>query len=86
MNATPVYPFHVIGEGGEQRPAVECFISCKPTKRNFDSKSDQLNSEEMILQKKRILKGIEHGNSLINDPQNEYNGKLKLCGLTFTKL
>ncbi|KAL4702598.1 hypothetical protein ACJJTC_016074 [Scirpophaga incertulas] len=27
---------------------------------------------------------IEHGDWLINDPQNEYNAKCKLCRITFT--
>ncbi|XP_028159816.1 uncharacterized protein LOC114352418 [Ostrinia furnacalis] len=36
------------------------------------------------LQKYKSQWEIEHGDWLINDPLNEYNGKCKLCGITFT--
>lgn len=72
-----------------------------PIKRNFNSETDQIDSEYVTPKKclktkdttkqknKRMQKyksqwEIEHGDWLINDPQNEYNGKCKLCGITFT--
>lgn len=68
-----------------------------PTKRNLDSETDDYvtpkknvkTKDTTIKKNKRLQKyksqwEIEHGDWLINDPQNEYNGKCKLCGITFT--
>lgn len=47
--------------------------------RNMDTKQ---NTKRM--QKYKTIWENEYGAWLTKDPQNEYNGKCKLCGVTFT--
>ncbi|RVE42963.1 hypothetical protein evm_012392 [Chilo suppressalis] len=53
-----------------------------PKKRRIDTTKVKNNNKR--LQKYKSQWEIEHGHWLTNDPQNEYNGKCKLCGITFT--
>lgn len=70
-----------------------------PTKRNFDNgkadiengipkkhvkKMDSMKAKNKRLQKYKNQWENEQGNWLTNDPQNQYNGKCKLCGTEFT--
>lgn len=52
-------------------------------KKCFKTK-DTTKKKNKRLQKYKSQWEIEHGDWLINDPQNEYSGKCKLCGITFT--
>lgn len=54
------------------------------TPKKCAKKIDTTKQKTKRLQKYKSQWEIEHGDWLINDPQNEYNGKCKLCGITFT--
>jgi len=47
-------------------------------------KNDTTKPKNKRLQKYKRQWEIEHGDWLTNDRQNEFNGKCKLCGITFT--
>lgn len=61
----------------------ECVTPKKCLKIN-DTTKKGTKQKNKRLQKYKSQWENEHGDWLINDPQNEYNGKCKLCGTTFT--
>lgn len=54
------------------------------TPKKYLKKNDPTKQKIKRLQKYKSQWEIEHGDWLINDPLNEYNGKCKFCGITFT--
>lgn len=54
------------------------------TPKKCAKKIDTTVQKTKRLQKYKSQWEIEHGAWLTNDPLNEYNGKCKLCGVTFT--
>lgn len=54
------------------------------TPEKYLKKNYLMKQKNKKLQKYKNHWEIEHGDWLTYDPQNEYNGKCKLCGMIFT--